>query len=1101
MESRNGELRFSPSDLTEYLACAHASAQSRAAAKGERSKAYVGSQYANLIFAKGDQHEAAYLERLRAAGRGVVDVGRLGDFSVGAARTAQLMRAGVDVIYQGAFVVGAWRGLADFVERVDEPSGRFDWSYQVVDTKLARAHAAPSHVLQLCFYSEGVAQVQGSAPPLAHLELGSGLRETIRLREVAPYFRRSRAAFEEAARSDLPTAPYPCEHCGFCAFRRECDAWWLAEDHLTRVAWISRAQVELLTAGGVGTRGGLAALPREAKIADLRPATLANLHQQARLQVAADTAERVPYELLAPEPDRGFARLPDPSPGDVMFDLEGDPLWTPSRELTFLFGLLLAEGDGWRYEPVWAHSLDDERTAFRRVIDLIAARLEAHPDMHVYHYSPAEPGALQRLMADHATRELEVDDLLRRKVMVDLLTVVRQAMRVGVESYSLKRIEHLAGFRREADMGSGADAVLGYERWVDSHDDAELDGIARYNDEDCRATLALRDWLVSIRPPGVGRLEPIARKDIGADKVAEATAREALRLDLVTGADPGSVRWLAGELLEYHRREARPGWWRYFSLLDMDGEELIADAEAIGGLVPTGPPVPRPNKVFDVPLRFPPQQHKLEAGSLVDPDAEKAVTVSAIDNDACTAVVRAQRFATEPPPRALVPLGPIDNHMHREALTRLATAVRDSHDRYGALREVLAINPPRFVDRPPSAPIQTTDLAEQQALARGLDRSYLLVQGPPGTGKTYTGARLIVDLIERGHRVGVTALSHRAINKLLEELEHAADERGAHFRGARKAADHPAGRVPDGGRIENVEKNPACLDPEFRLVAGTTWLFAPEEFDETLDYLVIDEAGQLSLADALAAGTAAQNLILLGDPLQLPQVSQATHPQGTNASILQHLLGVDATVPEDRGVFLTETWRMHPDVCRFISDEVYEGRLSSHPSCALQTTSAGTGIRYLPVVHRGNGSQSPEEAERVRAQIAELVGTPMTDQQGRTRPLTTADIMVVSPYNAQVRLLRHRLPDGVRVGTVDAFQGQEAPVVIFSMATSSGEDVPRDIAFLFSRNRLNVAISRARSLAYLCCAPGLLEARARTVDEMRLISTLCSLVETAEYAA
>ena len=498
-------------------------------------------------------------------------------------------------------------------------------------------------MLQLCFYSEGVGQVQGSPPPLAHLELGSGLRETIRLREVAPYFRRARAAFEEAARSDRPTSPYPCEHCGFCGFRRECEERWLAEDHLTRVAWISRAQVDALSAGGVATRGGLAALPPATTIADVRPATLANLHQQARLQVEADTAQQLPYELLPLESERGFARLPDPSPGDVMFDLEGDPLWTPSRELTFLFGLLLAEGDGWRYEPVWAHSLDDERRAFQRVIDLIADRLEAYPDMHVYHYSPAEPGALQRLMADHATRELEVDDLLRRKVMVDLLTVVRQAMRVGVESYSLKRIEHLAGFRREAEMGSGADAVLGYERWVESRDDAELDAIARYNDEDCRATLALRDWLVSIRPHDAARLEPIARKDIGADRGREeATAREALRLDLVTGAEPGSVRWLAGELLEYHRREARPGWWRYFSLLDMDGEELIADAEAIGGLEPTGPPVPRPNKMFEVPLRFPPQQHKLEAGSLVDPDAEKAVTVSEIDNDACTAVVRAQ---------------------------------------------------------------------------------------------------------------------------------------------------------------------------------------------------------------------------------------------------------------------------------------------------------------------------------------------------------------------------------------------------------------------------------------------------------------------------
>ena len=1099
MQSVDGELRFSPSDLTEYLACAHASALSRAIAKGERPKAYVASAYANLIFAKGDHHEAEYLARLRAAGRGVHEVGRSGDFTTAAARTAELMREGADVIYQGAFVVGAWRGLADFVERVEAPSALGNWSYEVVDTKLARSHAAPSHVLQLCFYSEGVAKIQGTPPAFAHLELGSGLRDTIRLREVAPYFRRARSGFEAAAQSERPTTPYPCEHCGFCEYRRECESWWRDEDHLSLVAWISRTQVDRLSVGGVGTRGALATLTRGAQVPELRPATLANLHQQARLQVEADTLAVPPYELLPLESERGFARLPDPSPGDVMFDLEGDPLWTPARELTFLFGLLRAEDDGWRYEPIWAHSIEEEREAFQRVVDILMARLEAHPDIHVYHYSPAEPSALTRMMAEHATRELEIDELLRRRVMVDLLTVVRQSMRVGVESYSLKQIEALAGFQRSADMGSGADAVLGYERYVETGDLAELDGIARYNDEDCRATLALRDWLVSVRPADAERLAPVPHKDLATETPEEATAREELRLELVTGAEPGSVRWVAGELLEYHRREARPGWWRWFSMIDMESEELIADAEPIGGLEPDGPPQAQPNKMFAVTMRFPEQQHKLEAGTLIDPATGKGVTVSAIDDDACTLVVRGQRFGTGPPPRALIPQQPIDTRSHRAALMRIALSVRDSSNHYAAVNEVLAANLPRFSDRPAGARIQTTDIAEQQALARALDRSYLLVQGPPGTGKTYTGARLIVDLIDQGHRVGVTALSHRAINKLVEEIEKAAHEGGVRFRGARKTAAHPAGRVADGGQVENVGDNADCLDPAYRLVAGTTWLFAPETFDHQLDYLVIDEAGQLSLADALAAGTAARNLILLGDPLQLAQVSQATHPPGTNASVLQHLLGIHATVPEDRGVFLTETWRMHPDVCRFISDEVYEGRLSSHPTCALQTTGAGTGIRFLPVEHTGNGSQSPEEADRIRALVAELVGTTMTAQDGRSRPLTAADIMVVAPYNAQVRLLHQRLPADVRVGTVDAFQGQEAPVVLFSMATSSGEDVPRGIAFLFSRNRLNVAVSRARSLAYLCCAPGLLEARARTVDEMRLVSTLCSLVETAGH--
>jgi predicted RecB family nuclease len=1097
MQSANGQLRYSPSDLTEYLACAHAAALSRAVARGERPKAYVASEYANLIFQKGDQHEAAYLARLHKAGRNVREVGFSGNWATASARTADLMRAGAEVIYQGAFVVGTWRGLADFVERIDTPSDLGDWSYEVVDTKLARARAAPSHVLQLCFYSEGVERIQGTAPVLAHLELGSGLRETIRLREVAPYFRRARASFEAAAQSAQPTSPYPCEHCGFCEYRRECDAEWRDTDHLSLVAQISRSQVDLLTRAGIETRRMLAAVSPETSVPDMRPAILANLHRQARLQVEADGRDGPLHELLPLEPDRGFARLPDPSPGDVMFDLEGDPLWTPARELTFLFGLLLAEGEGWRYEPIWAHTLEEEREAFQQVVDVLITRLGVHPDMHVYHYSPAEPSALTRLMAEHATRELEMDELLRRKVFVDLLTVVRQSMRVGVESYSLKQIEALAGFERVAGMGSGADAVLGYERYIRTRDRAELEGIARYNDEDCRATLALRDWLESIRPPGAERLQPVPHRELSDEAIQEATDREKLRLQLVTGADIGSARWLAGELLEYHRREARPAWWRWFSMLDMDGEEHVADSEPIGRLEPVGPPVKQPYGVYAVKLRFPEQQHKLEPGTLVDPATGKQVAVSEIDDDACTLVVRGQKFGKEPAPVALIPRRPIENEDHRAALVRLAQAVRDGSDRYSALQEIISRRLPRLRDRPAGDRIQTTDIVAQQALARALDRSYLLVQGPPGTGKTYTGARLIVDLIAHGHRVGVTALSHRAINKLVEEVEQAATDQAVRFRGARKTSNHPAGRVPDGGQVENVTDNSACLDAEFQLVAGTTWLFAPEAFDGVLDYLVIDEAGQLSLADALAAGTAAKNLILLGDPLQLAQVSQATHPAQSNASVLQHLLGVHATVPEDRGVFLTETWRMHPDVCHFISDEVYEGRLTSHSGCERQTTSEGTGIRYLPVDHQGNASQSEEEALRIRTLVDELVGRAMTDEHGISRPVTPGDVMVVAPYNAQVRLLRKRVQDGVRVGTVDAFQGQEAPVVVFSMATSSGDDVPRGIAFLFSRNRLNVAISRARSLAYLCCAPDLLEARARTVDDMRLISTLCSLVEAS----
>ncbi len=302
--------------------------------------------------------------------------------------------------------------------------------------------------------------------------------------------------------------------------------------------------------------------------------------------------------------------------------------------------------------------------------------------------------------------------------------------------------------------------------------------------------------------------------------------------------------------------------------------------------------------------------------------------------------------------------------------------------------------------------------------------------------------------------------------------------------------------------IANTDKLVAAA-PRAQLVAGTAWLFADARFDGgvLIDTLVIDEAGQVALADALAMGTAARNLILLGDPSQLAQVSQGTHPEGVGASVLEHLLGDHLTVPPDMGIFLDRTRRMHPDVCRFVSEIVYDNRLVGLPSLAAQKTAFGTGLRFLPVEHAGNVAAAPEEAERVAREIRAMLGGSWTNRDGETRPLTETDFMVVAPYNMQVRLLRRTLQAAglgdVPVGTVDKFQGREAPVVFYSMATSSAEDVPRTLDFLFSRNRLNVAVSRAMCLACIVASPRLLESRARTIEQMRLINALCRFAEMA----
>lgn len=390
-------------------------------------------------------------------------------------------------------------------------------------------------------------------------------------------------------------------------------------------------------------------------------------------------------------------------------------------------------------------------------------------------------------------------------------------------------------------------------------------------------------------------------------------------------------------------------------------------------------------------------------------------------------------------------------------------------------------------------------------IAGNLDESYLFVQGPPGSGKTYSGARVIVDLLQAGHRVGVTANSHKVIHNMLSEVEEVAVERGNVFRGRKKCSDgNPESEFDSPhGLIESVDDNGALNDPEVGLTAGTAWHYCRED-TARLDYLVIDEAGQVSLADALALATAARNVILLGDPQQLPQVSQAAHPDGSSLSVLEHLLGDLQTVEAERGVFLAETWRMHPDVAAFVSGLMYDGRLRSAPGrerqrIVVEGRLSGAGLRRLSVDHEGHSQSAPEEAAEIGMAITELLdgGARFVDHDGEGHLLRREDIVVLTPFNAQVRCLEERLPPGVRVGTVDKLQGQEAQIAFYSMATSSGEDVPRNMEFLFSRNRFNVAVSRARCLAVLVCSPRLLDIRANSIEQMRLVNALCAFAESA----
>jgi predicted RecB family nuclease len=1115
---------LTPTAIAAWLECNHTLTLRRT--RVEPTNAGIGG-FARMLLDKGLQHEHAYLERLRDEGRDVMEVPLRGEretFGSWEERVRPLLLQGHEVLAQMPFVHDGLKGIADFLLRVDGPSRLGDHQYEPVDAKLARTEAKPGHVLQLCFYADALAAAQGSLPEYVHLYLGSTAVERIRLANVHAYWRRVREQLSRNIESSLPadTIARPCAHCAFCEYQDRCNDEWRQADALHFVAGLTARDTARFEAAGITTLTQLADRAL-AEVEGVRPERFATLHEQARLQVAARTqlavepvaappVEVLPRDRLADPHDGYRSSLPAPDDADVFLDLEGHPIWSPGRGLFFLFGLLRRGLDGgvlggWSYEARWAHEPRAEAECVTELVEWLTARRAVHPGMHVYHYNHTERSALVRLAVEHGVAEEALGSLVEAGVFVDLLDVVRRTVRVGAESYGLKIVERVAGFLRESTgVDRGAGAVLEYEAWMGDRLEDRLATIATYNEADVAATRAVRDWLLGGPLAGAGFRPP---SDVGEEPEVPALPDAALIAGLLDSGEPW--QHLLAHLLGYWRREWRTFITQRLALLDGEPTERLGHDEVIAGLELVGerPPVGRqrePRTVF----RFPPQELTAaigEAKTVAFRGDDGTVTLGSVDNlDVALgelvlvgaharphAVVTVDHVSAQPKPAAL-----------QAFAQRVVQGITDPTD--DARVALLRGDPPRFSVDGPADGTFTSDVAELARLATRLDGSVLAVQGPPGTGKTYAGARMILALIDAGCTVGVTSFSHAAIDNLLRELIKEDGDLGRlRILRSGSAPPDPARRLPGaiyggsgGGVVREWAKG------TFNVVGGTSWTFANAAWtgSEPLDVLLIDEAGQLGLADALVAMGTARSTVLLGDPLQLAQVSQASHPDGSGASALEHVLaGVD-TLPPERGAFLDVTRRMHPAITSFLSDTIYDGRLTSAAGCGRQSVDGEAGVRWLRARHVDRSTYAPEEAEMVADLVRDLVGRTWRDAEENERAVTAADVMVVAAYNGQVDLVRAVLDaDPVtapaRVGTVDRFQGQEAPVVIFTMATSTGADIRRGIDFLFSRNRLNVAVSRARALAFLICTEELLNTRARDVETMFLIGTLCAFVEEA----
>lgn len=1153
-----GESVVSPSDLVAFEACGHLAELERAAAANLISKPIFADAAFELLLQRGKEHEERYLAELEARAAGVSDAGfvrrltkivmeggLLGPAAESAARETEVaMRRGDSVIYQATFLQVAddvtWHGRADFLMRVETPSDLGAWSYEPADAKLARS-ATVSAVLQLCAYAEFTARIQGRLPEHVRLILGGLGRpvESLRLSDFAAYYRRTKGDFLATLTAGPPayppatTYPEPVERCDTCNWSSACDKRRRDDDHLSLVANITRHQRSALADLEITTVSDLATLT--IPLAKTPPRTsieaLERAREQARLQVATREAGQLMYDLLPQlDPDLGLGALPPPSSGDLFLDIEGDP-FAFDDGLEYLFGI--AEpgrpdaGGAPTAHSFWAHDAASEKSAFEATVDLIVQARRRDPGVHVFHYNHYEPTALRKLMSRYGTREAEVDDLLRNGVLVDLYRIVRQGLRVGAESYSIKALEPLYAFSREVHLRDAGAARAGLEAWLELGAKGPLADDARekvrvYNLDDCLSTWRLRDWLEARRDDlakkagrEVPRPMPRVAPDLDAmlEKDAEVAAL-ANRLRDTGDATTG----LLGNLLDYHRREERAEWRDFFALCEKDDPAILEDKTCIGGLKLVGvrPPLPKAKSTF-YEFSFPPQEHSLKPGDAVfgprsiDPETGTKIRVGEIEevDDIAGRLVVKRGNVSGPPPdvTALVPRKIVGAKEQLASLLRVGTWVADQGidggGPYRATRDLLLRRPPRTSpsEREPLA--RSGEAANQAAirLVTALKSGVLAVQGPPGSGKTYGGAEMALALIAAGHKVGVTGNSHKVIGNFLKRLCQLADAAGRSLQIAQAGDEEQVLSHRWVRRVKSAEMQAVLNDPAVQVGAGTAWLWARPELTGAVEILFVDEASQYSLASAVAASPAARSLVLLGDPQQLEQPVKGQHPPGAEASVLGHILGEEKTLPPHQGLFLSETRRLHPKLCAFTSELYYEGKLSCLPGLERQgldgTESLGTtGLRVVAVPHVGNRNESEEEVAEVRRLFAELIERGWwTDSNGRRTRLGLDDVLVISPYNAQVAALRDALPTGARVGTVDKFQGQEAPIVVYSMATSTPEEAPRGLAFLYSPNRLNVATSRARCLAVVVASPALFRVACKTVDEMRLVNGFCRVNE------
>ena len=1114
MRKSNNQIIFSASDLSNHIHCKHLTNLNYDVVNGLKEKPMSNNKVLAVLRQRGIDFENSFLIELEAKGFSIVKIEQ--DEPNAKQKTIDAMQQGVDYVYQARLSNDKWQGWADFLIKVPTPSKLGNWSYEVIDTKLSTQTRAGT-ILQISLYSELIEEIQGVLPEYMHVRTPEN-EQSYRVNDYISYLRLIKKRLDNAINAPIATYPEPCSHCDICNWWEHCNGIRRDDDHLTFIAGMGTSQIKEVRQHGITTLQAMSEVPIPIPFKPTKGSkeTFTKLREQARVQNETRTSRKPIYEVLELIENTGFYNLPEPSEGDIYLDFEGDPLVEPSG-LEYLFGWVFQN----KYHCIWVSNLEEEKAALSEFIEFVFDKRKEFPGLHIYHYAPYETIALKRMMGKYAVKENEIDVLLRTKSFVDLHRVLKQSIRAGVERYSLKDLEVYHGFVREMDLRTLSKFKADYEFLLESKKfemitDEMKAAIQLYNQDDCYSTLNLHLWLEKESELLIAKGKTIERPIENTVETPEhVTAHleritpiyEALMQDIPLDVNERNkeqqARFILANMLDWYRREQKSFFWEYYRILELEPEELLDEKTALTYLQFTGESIPEKRSFIDT-YTFPSQECELRPGNQIkNEDGGSAGEIIEIDERNNFIKLKKGPSIKEVHPTSIIKYELIKTTEKEECLILFAEWIvshgfENNINDYKVTRDLLLNNLPNL-----SEPIvDTTDLVLKSIdWASKLNNSYLPIQEPPGSGKSFTGSHLVLELIKKGKKIGITALSHKVIINLLDKVQKLAVKQGIAVSIIYKGSTNDDGDYPweMTKKIDTVVGNIS----KYQVIAGTSFMWCNEKLKNSVDYLIIDEAGQFALIDTVVVSQASKNIVLLGDHQQLKQPIKGVHPEGTDVSALEHLLESKKTISEEKGIFLEKTYRMHPSICFFDSEMFYESRLQSvagleHQRVEGNTEFQGSGLFYKSIILEGNTNFSLEEIEEIEKITIELTKGDVFwyDDKNVKRVIQDSDIKIITPYNSSVFELQKRIPT-IEIGTVDKFQGQEAPVIIYSLASSTPEDAPRGMDFLYSPNRFNVAVSRAKAVFIMVGSLRIFEPDCKSPEQIKLANPFCRFIELA----